>query len=88
MQLTLNPEDLAECMRNENMKFEFKKIPTGEAYFSGNYKVVKYGDHWFAFVKAELAKNWGMSCYHGKDGSMRYSTKEEAMDACKKHVRK
>ena len=56
------------------------------AYISGNYKVVKYGRYWFAYVKAPGAKMWGASCFHKPGGaSERYTTREGAQQACEKH---
>ena len=56
------------------------------AHISGNYKVVKYGRYWFAFVKADYAKSWGMSCFHKPmGGSVEYSTRLDAQRACSKH---
>ena len=69
------------------MKFKKKETPTGTAWFSGNYKVVRYGKHWFAYWKKPTAKMWGMSCFYGPFGtSMDYTSRTAAQRACAKHL--
>ena len=67
------------------MKFTKTIMSHQECYISGIYKCVNY-DGWRAYFKPSGWSNWGMACERTNIGnSVKYSTLEQAQDACKRH---
>ena len=54
----------------------------------GEYKIIKYGEHWHAYVWTKGDKNWGNSCFYSDNSkfkSVEYASREEAMEAAQRH---
>ncbi len=72
------------------LNFNRVEFPTGEAWITGygvgEYKVVQYGESWYAYIHKAYQSNWGNSCFHTPMGnSESYKTHIEAQEACQKH---
>lgn len=81
-------------MKTSDRTLKFKFVRTdlngGDHWIADNYKVIKYGDSWFAYYAVNVRKDggfqFGSSCYHTpKNASQSYPTKEKAMAACQNH---
>ena len=71
-----------------NWKREFVNYMPSLRGGDNQYKVIRYGENWFAFFKPSGWANFGNSCaitrYNGK--SVEYKSMREAMAACERHL--
>ena len=69
------------------MIFKRKIMSHVPCLICGNYKVVKYGEKYYAYFKPSGAKCWGNSCEKtGRGDSTSYRTTGEAKAACARHL--
>lgn len=73
----------------KKLKFEKTEMNCIPCYISGAYKVVKYGEFYFAYFKPSSWNNWGNSCEKNRfNKSMTYKTIKLAKKACQRHHNK